>query len=82
MTMDFTIKQEMTLGNFKAWSGGKDRLDKIIELDIIDEASEFISEIIGTELGETELNDFLWFEMDDFIEEYEEEDGEDEKETD
>ena len=77
--MEFTIKQEMTLGNFKAWSGGKDRLDKIIELDIIDEASEFISENIGTELDETELNDFLWFEMDDFIEGYEEEEEDEEE---
>ena len=76
--MEFTIKQEMTLENFEAWSGGKDRLNKIIELDIIEEASEFISENIGTELDETELNDFLWFEMDDFIEEYEE-DEEDEE---
>ena len=76
--MEFTIKQEMTLENFGAWSGGKDRLNKIIELDIIEEASEFIFENIGTELDETDLNDFLWFDMDDFIEEYEE-DEEDEE---
>lgn len=78
--MEFTIKQEMTLENFEAWSGGKDRLNKIIELDIIEEASEFISENLGTELDETELNDFLWFEMDDFIGEYEEDEDEEDEE--
>lgn len=71
--MDFTIKEETSLEFFEAWSGGKDRLDRIIELDIVEEASEYIEMYMGTEMTATELNDFLWFEMDDFIEDYEEE---------
>ena len=71
--MDFTIKEETPLEFFQAWSGGKDRLDRIIELDIVEEASEYIEMYIGTEVTAIELNDFLWFEMDDFIEDYEEE---------
>ena len=71
--MEFVIKQEVSLMDFEAWSGGKNRLDRIIELDIVEEASDYIAECMGTELTETELNDFLWFEMDDFIEDYEEE---------
>lgn len=78
--MEFTIKQEMTLEDFGAWSGGKDRLDRIIELDIVEEASDYIAEVMGTEMTETELNDFLWFEMDDFIEDYEEEEEDEEEE--
>lgn len=74
--MEFTIKKEMSLDNFEAWSGGRDRLNKIIELDIVEEASEYIWEVLGTEMTETELNDFLWFEMDDFIEDHEEEEEE------
>ncbi|MDN6292527.1 MAG: hypothetical protein L0J35_05590 [Tetragenococcus halophilus] len=72
-TSDFTVKKEVSLEDFVAWSGGKYRLNEIIELDIVEEAEEYIQECIGTDVTETELNDFLWFSMDDFIEDFQEE---------
>ena len=77
--MEFTISEEVSLEFFEAWAGGRDRLDRIIELDIVEEASEYIEMYMGTEMTATQLNDFLWFEMDDFIEDYEEEDEEEEE---
>lgn len=76
--MEFTVVKENTinLGEFEAWSGGLDRLNKIIDLGIEDEAEEYINEFLGTRIDETDLNDFLWFEMDEFIEQYEEEEEE------
>lgn len=71
---EFTIikEEEIILGNFEAWSGAVSRLYRIIELDIEDEASEYIQMCLGDRFSDTDLNDFLWFEMDDFIEQYEE----------
>lgn len=70
---EFTIvkEEEITLGNFEAWSGAVSRLDRIVELDIEEEASEYIEMNLGSLINETDLNDFLWFEMDEFIEQYE-----------
>ena len=69
----FTIKQEVELSEFQAWSGAVSVLEQIIELDIIEEASAYIIECLGNEFTATELNDLLWFDMDDFIQDYEEE---------
>lgn len=68
----FKVQQEISLTEFKAWSGGKDRLEKIIEYDMVDEATDYIMEVLGDTFTETELNDFLWFEMDELLEEIEE----------
>lgn len=70
--MTLYIKKEFNLGEFEAWSGGTDRLKEIIELDIVEEAQEYIESIFEDEkaVTETDINDILWFEMDDFIEEY------------
>lgn len=69
----FIIKQEIELAEFKAWSGAVSVLEQIIELDIMEEASAYIIECLGNEFTDTELNDLLWFDMDDFIQDYEEE---------
>nr|DAG96693.1 MAG TPA: hypothetical protein [Herelleviridae sp.] len=76
--MEFTITKttDIELSEFEAWSGAVSRLDRIVELGIEEEASDYISECLGTEIDETDLNDFLWFEMDEFIEQYEEEEEE------
>lgn len=67
-----TVTRELSLENFEAWSGAVDRLERIKELDIVEEATNFINECFGyTEIDETALNDFLWFEMDEFIESFE-----------
>ena len=70
--MTLYISKEFNLYDFKAWSGGADRLKEIIELDIVEEAQYHIEEMFdGSEVvTETDINDMLWFEMDGFIEEY------------
>ena len=62
------VQKEMHLSEFKAWSGGKDRLDEAIKYDMVDELQDFIIQLWGTdELTDTQLNDTLWFECDDFL---------------
>ena len=70
--MTLYIKKEFNLSNFEAWSGGADRLKEIIELDIVEEAQYYIESIFEDEqaITETDINDILWFEMDNFIEDY------------
>ena len=70
--MTLYIKKEFNLYDFKAWSGGADRLKEIIELDIVEEAQYYMEEMFdGSEVvTETDINDALWFEMDGFIEGY------------
>ena len=67
----FNVTEEISLGDFKAWSGGKDRLDKAIKLDVTDELEEYIGEMYGYDFNDGELNDILWFEIDDFLENFE-----------
>lgn len=70
--MTLYISKEFNLYDFKAWSGGDDRLKEIIELDIVEDAQYYMEEMFdGSEVvTETDINDVLWFEMDDFIEGY------------
>ena len=70
--MTLYISKEFNLYDFKAWSGGADRLKEIIELDIVEEAQYYMEEMFdGSEVvTETDINDILWFEMGGFIEEY------------
>lgn len=64
------VQIEMHLADFKAWAGGKDRLDEAIKHDIVDELQDYIIQLWGTdELTDIQLNDTLWFECDDFLEE-------------
>lgn len=59
---------EENLYDFKAWSGGKDTLDTLIEYDVVDQAEEYIEMIMeGREElpTKTEINDILWFECDE-----------------
>ena len=70
--MTLYISKEFNLYDFKAWSGGADRLKEIIKLDIVEDAQYHMEEMFdGSEVvTETDINDMLWFEMDGFIEEY------------
>ena len=70
--MTLYISKEFNLYDFKAWSGGADRLKEIIELDIVEDVQYYMEEMFdGSEVvTETDINDVLWFEMDDFIEGY------------
>ena len=56
------ITSEMSLKNFKAWSGAKDTLNKLIELDKCDELEFILDDLYPNGLTETQLNDILWFE--------------------
>ena len=55
------ITSEMSLKNFKAWSGAKDTLNKLIELDKCDDLEFILEDLYPNGLTETELNDLLWF---------------------
>ena len=70
--MTLYIKKEFNLGEFEAWGGGADRLKEIIELDIVEEAQYYIETSFEDDqaVTATEINDILWFEVDDFIEGY------------
>ena len=76
------IKEELDLNTFKAWGGAVSRLEEIKELGMIELAQECIEIIFMDEenVTETDINDALWFDMDDFIESYKEEEAEKEKE--
>lgn len=52
-----------SIENFKAWSGGKDTLDGIINLgyDYINKLNDLAEEVFTDGCTETELNDWLWF---------------------
>lgn len=71
--MSLTIKEEIyDLDEFNFWGGAVSRWEKIQELGLENEVMEIISEQYPDGLTNTELNDFLWFELDYFIEEIEE----------
>ena len=56
------ITSEMSLKNFKAWSGAKDTLNKLIELDKCEDLEFILDDLYPDGLTDTQLNDILWFE--------------------
>ena len=70
------IKEEFNLETFQAWGGAVSRLEEIKELDITYIVQIYIEELLDgkEDVTATDVNDLLWFEMDDFIEYYKEED--------
>ena len=56
------ITSEISLKNFKAWSGAKDTLNKLIELDKCDDLEFILDDLYPDGLTDTQLNDILWFE--------------------
>ena len=56
------ITREISLKNFKAWSGAKDTLNKLIELDKCDDLEFILEDLYPNGMTETQLNDILWFE--------------------
>ena len=55
------ISREMNLRNVEAWSGAKDTLNKLIELDKCEELEAVLEDIYPDGISETQLNDILWF---------------------
>lgn len=58
------VEKVMDVKDFKAWSGGKDTLDTIIEHEKTDELNELIGELYQDGITDVALNDLLWFESD------------------
>ena len=63
------VKKEIHLSEFKAWDGGKDRLDEAIKYGVVDELQDYLISVLGTDVTASELNEELWFGCDDFLEE-------------
>lgn len=54
-----------------SWSGAISRLDEIQELGLEDEFMEYLEEVFCSYMPtRTEINDFIWFDCDDWIEEH------------
>lgn len=54
------------------WSGALQRLDEIRDLNLKDEFMEYLSDTLSysKELTLTDINDFIWFDCDEWIEEH------------
>lgn len=60
------------------WGGALQRLDEIEELDLEDEFMDYLQEIFYDETPSlTDINDFIWFDCDDWIEEHKGEEDDD-----
>lgn len=59
------ITEDIDLADFKAWDGGKDTLDTLIENGKCEEAQGYIEELFPDGISDTDLNDWLWFEAED-----------------
>lgn len=68
------IYSEISLENFEAWSGAVDTMDTLRNLEaetgdnIFDNLESMIEDIMGDDMSDIELNDFLWFENDTIAE--------------
>ena len=48
-----------------SWSGARQTLDDISNADLEEEFMQYLDEMFGAdEVGDTELNDFIWFDRD------------------
>lgn len=59
-----TIKSDISLENFKAWSGGKSTLDRIINEGKCSQLESMLEDLYPDGMTDTELNDLLWFDSD------------------
>lgn len=72
--MELYVSEEFDLETFEAWDGAVSRLDEIIELGIVEQAQEYIEDMLSDMRFVTsfDVNDLLWFGMDDFIQYFKE----------
>lgn len=56
------VNIETSISDFEAWSGACNTQARIIEEGKEDEFDSMIEELYPNGIGETELNDLLWFE--------------------
>lgn len=59
-----TIKSDISLENFEAWSGGKSTLDRIINEGKCGELESMLEDLYPDGMTDTQLNDLLWFDSD------------------
>ena len=73
-TVDFDVR------NFPFWSGAKDRVSELT-YEQLDELGAYIEDCFdGTTPTETDINDFVWFDCDDFLAQLKGENEEEEEE--
>lgn len=65
------ITQEInSIEDFDAWQGGLQRKTEIIEAELVDEYNSYLEDILPEEgVSDTHLNDILWFDTDDWLQE-------------
>ena len=76
------IGYDLLDGNFKPWSGAVSRWEEILENDLLEELDAYLEELYPDGMTETELNDFLWFEGDEFLASYLDRDQDDDEDED
>lgn len=59
------INEDVDLEDFKAWNEGRNVLDKLIEYGTVDKAQAWIEELYPDGITDTQLNDYLWFQIED-----------------
>lgn len=59
-----TIKSDISLENFEAWSGGKDTLNRIINEGKCSQLESMLEDLYPDGMTDTELNDLLWHDSD------------------
>ena len=62
------ITTELSIRDFKAWSGAVDTKEKIINSNMAEEFDQLIEEIYPEGISDTYLNDLLWFDADWILE--------------
>ena len=53
---------EKSLSSFEPWSGAKDTFKYLEDHDLLDDLEAILEDTFPDGMGETELNDLLWFE--------------------
>lgn len=59
-----TIKSDISLENFGAWSGGRSTLDRITKEGKCGELESMLEDLYPDGMTDTQLNDLLWFDSD------------------
>lgn len=63
-----TIKSEISLENFEAWSGGKDTLNRVFNEGKCSQLESILEDLYPDGMTDTELNDLLWHDSDTVFE--------------
>lgn len=74
------VFNEIGIEDFEAWAGAVATKDKILEAGKAEEFDKYIEEMYTDGIGETELNDELWFNAEEIFEALGIEDNEEEEE--